>query len=96
MYVTKENINTHDNKQNMLRKCYKFFNLKSITNILTKKLENNRIKINIVFSMGTDLEKLEYKTKTFNFLLEKGKKFIQILNFYLSKLNIDIKFSNTI
>lgn len=82
------------NKPNFIRKCHKYYDLRTIASISTKKADNDRLCISIVFSIGTDLEKLEYKTKLFYFFIPNGKRFIQILNYYLKKLHIDINFTD--
>ncbi len=90
----KEDINHYiNNKQNFIRKCHKYYDLKSITNISFKNIENEKMSIVIVFSVGLDMENLEYKTKTFNFSKENAIRFLQIMYFYLKKHHIDIKFN---
>jgi len=88
----KEDINhCINNRQNFIRKCHKYYCLKSITNISVKKIDSERTSVIIVFSLGTDLENLEYKTKTFNFYKENASRFLQIMDFYLKNLHIEMK-----
>lgn len=88
----KEDINhCINNMQNFIRKCNKYYNLKSITSISRKNIDNDRNSVTITFYLGEDVENSEYKTKTFNFFKENGERFLIILEYYLKKLNIDLK-----
>jgi len=88
----KEDINhCINNKQNTLRKCHKYYDLRNVSNISSKKIDGEKMTVSIVFNIGNNLETLNYKTKVFYFFIENAKKFLQMLNFYLRKLNIEIK-----
>ncbi len=90
----KEDINhCIKNKQNTIRRCHKYYDIRNISNISSKKIDMEKMSVSIVFNIGTDLESLTYKTKVFYFFIENAKKFLQMLNFYLRKLNKDIKFT---
>lgn len=88
----KEDINhCTNNKQNFIRKCHKYYDLKTISNISTRKIDNARMSVIITFSFGDDVDNFEYKTKTFNFFIENGQRFLLILDYYLKKSHIEIK-----
>ena len=79
-----------------MRKIGNHLDLKYLSNIDIKNLENSRVKISLVFTINNDVDNYKSKIKEYYFDIQEAHAFFNYLKYFFKILKIPLILNNKI
>jgi hypothetical protein len=93
IYTIKDEISDHNS--NLIKRAKNHYNIKTLSSIDIKIMENSKTKLSLVFTLNKNVENYQSIVKEFYFYKDEGSVFIKMLKKYFTKYKLEVPITNS-